>query len=125
MKLVYAALALAGTGLCIAAAGAHESHTGQDYSKYRQSNGASCCNGEDCRPAKYEYRRDGTLVMYPEGREVSIPGDRVNSMPSDDGMAHWCGVLHRNGEITTFCAILPVQSTQRDTGHALAHNDPR
>ena len=53
---------------------AHESSTGQDYTKYRQRNGMSCCSGHDCRPARYEVKSDGTLVMFPEGRPVSIPG---------------------------------------------------
>jgi hypothetical protein len=108
-----AALAAAALGAGIHLAWAHDSHTGQDYTKYRQRNGASCCNGHDCRPTRFEVRSDGALVMFPEGRAVSVPGDRVNQEPSDDGLAHWCGVLHRNGEATTFCAILPVQSAAR------------
>jgi hypothetical protein len=108
-------VAITAAGLLVGAnvAVAHDSHTGQDYTKYRQRNGASCCNGHDCRPTRYEVRSDGAVVMFPEGRAVSVPGDRVNQKPSDDGMAHWCGVLHRNGEATTFCAILPVQSASR------------
>ena len=92
---------------------AHESHTGQDYTKYRQRNGMSCCSGHDCQPTRYEVKSDGALVMFPQGRPVSIPGDRVTLMPSDDGLAHWCGVLHRDGGVTTFCAILPLQAASK------------
>jgi hypothetical protein len=106
-NIVLMALALGGS---ITFSQAHESSTGQDYSKYRQRNGMSCCSGHDCRPARYEVKSDGTLVMFPEGRPVPIPGDRVTQMPSDDGLGHWCGVLHGNGGATTFCAILPLQA---------------
>jgi len=93
---------------------AHEAQTGQDYTKYRQRNGMSCCGGHDCRPARYELRPDGSVVMFPEGRAVSIPGDRVTQEPSDDGLGHWCGVLHGNGSATTFCAILPLHAASKD-----------
>ena len=93
---------------------AHESQTGQDYTKYRQRNGTSCCSGHDCRPTRYEVKADGTLVMFPEARAVSIPHDRITQMPSDDGLGHWCGVLHRNGAATTFCAILPLQAASKE-----------
>ena len=106
--------ALLGAGLCFPQA--HEAQTGQDYTKYRQRNGMSCCSGHDCRPARYELKPDGTVMMFPEGRAVSIPGDRVTQDPSDDGLAHWCGVLHGNGSATTFCAILPL--------HAVSEGEP-
>jgi len=93
---------------------AHEAQTGQDYTKYRQRNGMSCCSGHDCRPARYELKPDGSVMMFPEGRAVSIPGDRVTQDPSDDGLAHWCGVLHSNGTATTFCAILPLHAVSED-----------
>jgi hypothetical protein len=110
MRFLIVALtsALLGAGLC--SPRAHEAQTGQDYTKYRQRNGMSCCSGHDCRPARYELKPDGSVVMYPEGRAVSIPGDRVTQDPSDDGLAHWCGVLHGNGSATTFCAILPLHA---------------
>ena len=82
---VLMAAALGGT---ISLSQAHESPTGQDYTKYRQRNGMSCCSGHDCRPARYETRSDGALVMFPEGRTVAVPSDRVTQMPSDDGLAH-------------------------------------
>ncbi|HWB44041.1 MAG TPA: hypothetical protein VG900_01250 [Hyphomicrobiaceae bacterium] len=91
---------------------AHRAVTGQDYTKYRQRNGMSCCSGHDCRPAKYEIRKDGTIVMFPDGRAVVIPADRVNQLPSDDGLGHWCGLLNRDGSATTFCAILPSRTAQ-------------
>jgi len=91
---------------------AHRSHSGQDYTKYRQPNGISCCSGHDCRPTRYELRPDGTIMMFPEEVAVAIPRDRINQLPSDDGQAHWCGVVSRTGQATTFCAILPLQLTK-------------
>jgi hypothetical protein len=110
--IVALASALLGAGLCFPQA--HEAQTGQDYTKYRQRNGMSCCSGHDCRPARYELKPDGSVVMFPEGRAVSIPGDRVTQDPSDDGLGHWCGVLHGNGSATTFCAILPLHAASKD-----------
>jgi hypothetical protein len=110
MRYMVATLTSAIMGACLSCPQAHEAQTGQDYTKYRQRNGVSCCGGQDCRPTRYELRPDGSLVMFPEGRAVSIPGDRVTQDPSDDGLAHWCGVLHRNGGATTFCAILPLHA---------------
>src|SRR5262245_60717760 len=104
--------ALLAAGVCFPQA--HEAQTGQDYTKYRQRNGMSCCSGHDCRPARYELKPDGSVVMFPEGRAVTIPGDRVTQEPSDDGLGHWCGVLHGNGSATTFCAILPRHAASKD-----------
>jgi hypothetical protein len=87
----------------------HEAATGQDYSKYRQPNGASCCNGRDCRPVAYEMRSDGSVVMYPAGQVVVVPRARINKMPSKDGLGHWCGFMLPTGGAMTFCAILPMQ----------------
>jgi hypothetical protein len=115
-------IALLGAGLCFPQA--HEAQTGQDYTKYRQRNGMSCCSGHDCRPARYELKPDGSVVMYPEGRAVSIPGDRVTQDPSDDGLAHWCGVLHGNGSATTFCAILPLHAASGASHDAPATEAP-
>jgi hypothetical protein len=94
---------------------AHEAQTGQDYTKYRQRNGMSCCSGQDCRPTRYEVKADGSVVMFPDGTPVSVPGDRVTQEPSEDGMGHWCGILHGNGGATTYCAILPLHAASRDT----------
>jgi hypothetical protein len=110
MRFLIVALTSALMGAGLSFPQAHEAQTGQDYTKYRQRNGMSCCSGHDCRPARYEVKPDGSVVMYPEGRAVSIPGDRVTQDPSDDGLAHWCGVLHGNGSATTFCAILPLHA---------------
>jgi hypothetical protein len=114
MRFLIVALTSALMGAGLSFPQAHEAQTGQDYTKYRQRNGMSCCSGHDCRPARYEVKPDGSVVMYPEGRPVSIPGDRVTQDPSDDGLAHWCGVLHGNGSATTFCAILPLHAASED-----------
>ena len=114
MRFFLVALMSAALGAGVSIPQAHESQTGQDYSKYRQRNGMSCCSGHDCRPARYELKPDGSVVMFPEGRAVTIPGDRVTQEPSDDGLGHWCGVLHGNGSATTFCAILPLHAASKD-----------
>jgi len=114
MRFFLVALMSFALGAGVSVPQAHESQTGQDYTKYRQRNGMSCCSGHDCRPARYELKPDGSVVMFPEGRAVSIPRDRVTEEPSDDGLGHWCGVLHGNGSATTFCAILPLHAAHRD-----------
>ena len=91
---------------------AHRAASGQDYSKYRQKNGASCCDGRDCRPAGYSVRPDGSVVMFPDGRGVVVEQRQLNEKPSDDGRAHWCGVMLPGGNPVTFCAILPRQMTR-------------
>lgn len=91
---------------------AHVSRTGQDYGKFRQKSGLPCCDGKDCRPTTYHLNGDGSVVMFPDGNRVVIPRGDLHQMPSEDGHAHWCGVVYPNGEIKTFCAILPLQTAQ-------------
>lgn len=88
---------------------AHTSATGQDYSKYRRKNGASCCNEKDCRPTRYQREADGSITMYPDGQSVNVPRHLINPLPSDDGNAHWCGKIYDDQHHLTFCAILPEQ----------------
>jgi hypothetical protein len=101
-------------GLIVAAGGpaprAHVSSTGQDYSAFRRPDGTSCCNNLDCRPVEYRTTADGRLFMFPDGRQVYIPPHLVIRRPSDDGHAHWCGIVLSTGDTATFCAILPPQS---------------
>ena len=107
---------------CCAIATSAETHrttSGQDYSKYRQKNGASCCNGRDCRPVRYSVRPDGSVVMFPDGRGVVVEQRQLNQKPSDDGRAHWCGVMLPGGGPVTFCAILPRQMTRWEGPSAL------
>lgn len=87
---------------------AHQSKSGQDYTKFKQPNGQSCCNGHDCRPVDYSYR-NGELVMYPDNMPVIVPSDRLINRSSDDGQAHWCGVRLDGKTTITFCAILPYE----------------
>ena len=90
---------------------AHTAPTGQNYEKFKRLNGSSCCNNQDCRPTRYVYDEHGALIMYPDGRPVVIPRRLLNQSPSDDGNAHWCGLVDSSGTAHTFCAILPLQST--------------
>ncbi|MGE0628308.1 MAG: hypothetical protein AB7O43_10820 [Hyphomicrobiaceae bacterium] len=92
-------------------ASAHKAHSGQDYSRFQRKNGGSCCNNQDCRPVEYRYRSDGKVEMYPDGRVVVVPSESINEQHSDDGQAHWCGILMPNNA-TTFCAILPLQLSE-------------
>lgn len=106
-------IAFALTGCVIAtSAVAHRATSGQDYSKYRQQNGASCCDGKDCRPVDYMVRPDGSVIMFPEGRGIVVEQRQLNEKSSEDGRAHWCGVLAPSGSPITFCAILPRQMTR-------------
>lgn len=50
--------------------------------------------------------------MYPDGQPVVVPQRRIIEKRSEDGLAHWCGVLGVNGSAKTHCAILPMQSVQ-------------
>jgi hypothetical protein len=79
---------------------AHESATGQDYRRFTQPNGLSCCSNRDCRPATYRHTSDG-LVMFPDGRRVRVPRDKVIPTPSDDGNTHRCRVFLPGGDAAT------------------------
>jgi hypothetical protein len=91
-------------------AAAHTSQTGQDYTPFRRPDGTSCCNNQDCRPVQYQMMPDGRVYMYPDGRVILVPPHLVMRRPSDDGNAHWCGIVLSTGDAATFCAILPPQS---------------
>jgi hypothetical protein len=93
-------------------AAAHEAETGQDYSKFRQRNGSSCCSDQDCRRVRYQVRPDGAVVMYPNDQPVIVPQNLLNERYSDDGYAHWCGLIVPGRGAYTYCAILPRQMTQ-------------
>lgn len=109
-------LAMACVLVCICAVPAvgHQADGGQDYSKFRQRNGSSCCNAQDCRPVRYQVRPDGSVLMFPDGQPVVVVPQLLNEQPSDDGHAHWCGLLMPGGLAQTFCAILPRQMTRWD-----------
>ena len=96
---------------------AHKAASGQDYSKYRQPNGMSCCNDEDCRPVDYSLGLDGKLLMYPGGRRIEVPRSLVNPLASEDGKGHWCGILSESGDVMTFCAILPQNMAGTPSKH--------
>jgi hypothetical protein len=89
---------------------AHVGETGQDYGVFRRPDGTSCCNNKDCRPVQWRTTPDGRLYMFPEGRQVYVPPNLIINRPSDDGNAHWCGIVMSTGDTATFCAILPPQS---------------
>ena len=81
--------------LGILPASAHVTDRGMDYSRYRDSGGAPCCDDRDCRPADdfVEVPQHGqTLVrLLIDGQWVDVPRRFVVAEDASDGRAHWCG----------------------------------
>ena len=78
------------------------------YTTLKDSHGASCCNGGDCRPAQYRTTTAG-IEMRVGGHWIFIPDSKVQyrTLEGDTGETaggHWCGVLDFG---VTYCAILP------------------
>jgi hypothetical protein len=68
---------------------AHD-HEGVSYGDWKQSNGVSCCNDNDCQPATATMNENGSWIAFFKGRSVVIPKDKVLSIPSPDGRSHIC-----------------------------------
>lgn len=82
------------------------------YTMLTDSNGASCCNGRDCRPARYKTTAAG-VEMLVDGHWILIPNGKIQyrTLEGDTGETaggHWCGVLDFE---VTYCAILPPRSS--------------
>jgi len=82
------------------------------YTRLTDSNGASCCNGHDCRPARYRTTAAG-VEMLVDGHWILIPNGKIQyrTLEGDTGETaggHWCGVLDFE---VTYCAILPPRSS--------------
>jgi hypothetical protein len=100
----FAALAVT---VCSTACNAHDI-----YSDLRKSNGQSCCDGTDCRPARYRNGRFG-IEMFIRQRWITVPQSAIEYrlLDGDTGETHgghWCG-SHAGWEdaLFTHCAILP------------------
>jgi hypothetical protein len=87
-------------------------HAHDIYTHLRKSNGQSCCDGTDCRPAYYRNGRFG-VEMFVQQRWIAIPQSAIEYrlLEGDIGETHgghWCGG-HAGWEdaLFTHCAILP------------------
>ena len=106
MLRVVIACALA--GLCISRpvpAFAHDI-----YSHLTNKAGRPCCDGSDCRPAKYRINTFG-IEMLIQDRWVHIPSGTIEyrAIGGDTGETsggHWCGEAFE-GSFITYCAFLP------------------
>jgi hypothetical protein len=82
------------------------------YATLTDSNGASCCNGRDCHPARYRTTTAG-VEMLVGGHWILIPNGKIQyrTLEGDTGGTaggHWCGVLDFE---VTYCAILTPRSS--------------
>jgi hypothetical protein len=82
------------------------------YTMLTDGNGASCCNGSDCRPARYRTTAAG-VEMLVNGHWILVPNGKIQyrTLEGDTGETaggHWCGVLDFE---VTYCAILPPRSS--------------
>jgi hypothetical protein len=101
--------------LCALPAASHEIYTG-----LKNKQGVACCDGTDCRPARYRVK-GGSVQMQVEGSWYPIPNDRVDyrSLEGDRGETkggHWCGQRYASEilgytYLKTYCAFLPPQLT--------------
>jgi hypothetical protein len=69
----------------------------------------SCCNNQDCRPAKYRITSTG-VEMEVAGRWIMTPQSRVIEH-IEATESHWCGVNEDTDSPKTFCAIIPRQGS--------------
>lgn len=80
------------------------------YTDLKNRAGKSCCDGTDCRPARYRATASG-LEMLVGGAWVWVPPSTIEYrvLGGDRGETnggHWCGEPYEGGFIT-YCAFLP------------------
>jgi hypothetical protein len=101
--------------LMASAAHAHvDPVTQEDYSGWKQPNGASCCDNKDCKPTEARWNGKNWEARF-EDRWVVIPDERVLKHEAKDGNAHLCamwdmgewGVPQKN-TVTIFCFTPPA-----------------
>jgi hypothetical protein len=99
-------------------ASAHVGDRGVDYSRYRDRNGAPCCDHTDCRPADgfVDARERGQVRLLIEGTWIDVPHAHVVAEDAGDGRAHWCGGRlftnsHHGWIAFPWCVILPPRET--------------
>lgn len=90
---------------------------GVDYSRYRDRNGASCCNDRDCRPADdFVDAGERDVRLRIDGQWIDVPRSYVVAERSRDGRAHWCGGRyftnsHLGWQPLPHCVILPPRDS--------------
>ena len=75
------------------------------YAHLTNSAGKSCCDGSDCRPARYRSTSSGGIEMLVHDRWIWVPRGSVQYrlLEGDAGETnggHWCGEYHEGGFIT-------------------------
>lgn len=100
--------------LATAPALAHVSQTGMDYTRYKDRNGAPCCDYTDCRPADdfVDATERGQVRLLIDGQWIDVPRAFVVAERAPDGRAHWCGGRyftnsHLGWAPLPWCVILP------------------
>jgi len=83
------------------------------YAHLTNRAGKSCCDGTDCRPARYRTTSSGGIEMLVHDRWIWVPRGSVQHrvLEGDTGETnggHWCGEHHEGGFIT-YCAFLPPE----------------
>ena len=101
-------------------AAAHVGAPGMDYSVYKDSKGAPCCDDRDCHPADafIEVTEDGRAAvrLLIDSQWIAVPRAFVVAEDAPDGRAHWCGGrLFTNSHLGwvafPWCVILPPRET--------------
>jgi hypothetical protein len=97
---------------------AHVDDRGMDYGRYKDHNGAPCCDHNDCRLADgfIEARERGQVRLLIDGTWIDVPRAHVVAEDAHDGRAHWCGGRlftnsHRGWIAFPWCVILPPRET--------------
>ena len=75
-------------------AGSHHEHHTDFYSKWQTTTGASCCNNQDCRPAR-DRIISGRIQVFIEDDWVDVPKEAVRPYPSPDMASHVCAIGKR------------------------------
>ena len=88
-------------------AGHARHHEGFYMGLKQPGTGVSCCNNQDCRPAKFKITATG-IQMEVAGKWIVPPMSKVIETETPGGnSAHWCGVMEHSASPITFCAIVP------------------
>lgn len=80
------------------------------YGHLTNSSGRSCCDGSDCRPARYRILPEGVDMLI-NNRWIAIPRGALQYRilegdTGETGGGHWCGEPWE-GSFITYCAFLP------------------
>jgi len=61
------------------------------------SNGASCCNDQDCRPTDSRIMPDGSIQAKLDGRWVTVPKEKILRVSPPDLNSHICAPDNKSG----------------------------